>query len=237
MKMIKQKPHAQRVAIEYIQTYISQIDRATVYSFSELVLSMQSEDEITDIVPSPITSDGAGPPILRKHAEYYLDDGNIVLQVADTLFRVHRHFLVKYSPRFEEIISSRSAEHDAASSGPSSEPIVLSDIQSSDAFASLLWLFYNDLIEEFNASASTWASISDVADKYKMNDIHRIATEFLGNIPAFPMVSILLTKLHWGNDTVYPKNGRWTPILSSSEVRTPSAPRKASGWDRRLGHA
>jgi hypothetical protein len=45
----------------------------------------------------------------RKRSEYWFEDGNIVLQAEDTLFRVHRSILSRHSQIFKDIFAMPQA--------------------------------------------------------------------------------------------------------------------------------
>lgn len=66
-------------------------------------------------------------------------------QVENVLFCVHRHFLVRDSVVFRDMLSVPTGENDKIPEGLSDDrPIVLHTVKSID-FERLLWMFYNKL--------------------------------------------------------------------------------------------
>jgi len=102
-----------------------------------------------------------------RHHTFYFDDGNVILNVQGVLFKIHKYFLIKYSPVFEDLFRMKS---------PLSQPEGLSDqspitLRGDDPvdFCRLFRLFYHD--DPGNAvclNAEQWVSILILAHKYEM---------------------------------------------------------------------
>jgi len=100
------------------------------------------------------------PP--KRHSTYYIADGNTVLQVESTLFRVHRSMLVKDKSAFETMFSLEAYTQNTES-GPSSSqtsegdsdenPIRLQG-DKADEFSALMWSLYSLPYEIMNGQAN-----------------------------------------------------------------------------------
>jgi hypothetical protein len=131
--------------------------------------------------PMPLQS------VVIRDSEYYIPDGNTVIQVENVLFKVHRYILSRDGSAFEGMFSldgiprSESSEslaptspvhhHSPGSEGLSdSSPILLSGDTASD-FRALLWALYALPAEVFAVPSSTTQllrliSIARIAHKY-----------------------------------------------------------------------
>jgi hypothetical protein len=75
-----------------------------------------------------------------RHAEYYFDDGNLVLLVENTLYNVHRGMLKRHSELFFSMLSL--PQPSGSSEGlKDSHPVKLQEVSSVD-FERLLWILY-----------------------------------------------------------------------------------------------
>ncbi|KAJ7213857.1 hypothetical protein GGX14DRAFT_444274 [Mycena pura] len=89
------------------------------------------------------------PP--TRHPTYYIADGNTVLQVESTLFKVHRSMLVKDKSTFETMFSleayTQNTEAGASlsqtSEGESDENPILLQGDKADEFSALMWSLYS----------------------------------------------------------------------------------------------
>ncbi|KZP20411.1 hypothetical protein FIBSPDRAFT_861634, partial [Athelia psychrophila] len=70
-----------------------------------------------------------------RHPKYYFEDGNIVFQVEDTLYNVHRYFFARDSAHFRAILQG-AVQRTAAI-----EPCVLSGVNCAD-FDEFLAILY-----------------------------------------------------------------------------------------------
>ncbi|KAL0952851.1 hypothetical protein HGRIS_007075 [Hohenbuehelia grisea] len=108
------------------------------------------------------------------------EDGNITLQVENTLFRVHRYFLVKHSSVFKDMFEVcgtsglNNAQIVESLEGSSDENSIALHGDKSEAFACLLGLFYKTAIVKFDDQpVETWEAILLLADKYQMDRLTR----------------------------------------------------------------
>ncbi|KAL0952850.1 hypothetical protein HGRIS_007075 [Hohenbuehelia grisea] len=115
------------------------------------------------------------------------EDGNITLQVENTLFRVHRYFLVKHSSVFKDMFEVcgtsglNNAQIVESLEGSSDENSIALHGDKSEAFACLLGLFYKTAIVKFDDQpVETWEAILLLADKYQMDRVRAIVLRHLG---------------------------------------------------------
>ena len=73
---------------------------------SELAMTLTEELGMSRVDAPPQKrqqSNSTGDP--RKRSEYWFQDGNVVLQAEDTLFRIHRSIISRQSQIFEDMFS------------------------------------------------------------------------------------------------------------------------------------
>ena len=104
----------------------------------------------------------------KRHPEFYFDDGTITFlvgltsnrglligppsfntslsdQVENHLFRVHRHFFVRESAVFRDMLSIPSGPEMSMEGLSDDKPIALEDVKSLD-FERMMWMFYNEFV-------------------------------------------------------------------------------------------
>ncbi|KAH7099042.1 hypothetical protein BKA62DRAFT_711193 [Auriculariales sp. MPI-PUGE-AT-0066] len=95
-----------------------------------------------------------------RHPDWYLDDGNLICRVKDTLFRVHRSVLVMHSNFMKDTLSLSGHSLLAESDGDSdANPVFILIIDEPNDFAMLLSIMYgrsriSSLIKSSNALVS-----------------------------------------------------------------------------------
>lgn len=55
------------------------------------------------------SSDAIGSPLVRRHDEFWLEDGNIVLIAGETAFRLYRGLLAEQSYVFRDMFASSAS--------------------------------------------------------------------------------------------------------------------------------
>ncbi|KAH9833505.1 uncharacterized protein C8Q71DRAFT_187015 [Rhodofomes roseus] len=109
-----------------------------------------------------------------RHERFYFDDGNVVFLVEETLFNVHRYFLKRESPFFQEMFSMKSDE------GRTDDNPILLEGTKSQEFACLLACLYPRTVGKVDEMLATeWALVLDFAIKWQFNDIRDLAVEQL----------------------------------------------------------
>jgi len=140
---------------------------------------------------------------LTKDPNFFLEDGNIIFRVEDTLFNVHRYFFLRDSPIFRDMLSLPPAAGTIEGTSIDS-PIVLEQVKTSD-FIHLLWMFYNPTYTDHSATVESWCAILALADKWEMDTIRKVAFQELGKLPMDPMDKIVLGERYemgreWASD-------------------------------------
>ncbi|KAI6046311.1 hypothetical protein EDC04DRAFT_1683113 [Pisolithus marmoratus] len=126
---------------------------------------------------------------IAKHAEYYLQDGNVTFMVERRLFRVHRYFFERESEFFRNCFAT-SEECD----GTDEKPYVL-DIKSED-FAKFLWVWYNRHYRYEGQSRQTWLTILTLATRWGFISMRELAIHQLEHIAMGAVERIALYKEH-----------------------------------------
>ncbi|KIK70970.1 hypothetical protein GYMLUDRAFT_33060 [Collybiopsis luxurians FD-317 M1] len=117
---------------------------------------------------------------LRGHLsivkKYYISGGDLYIQAGTGLFKVHRYFFERESPRFQELLS-RPPPTGQASVGSLNNPVIL-DV-SSEEFQQLLWIFYNPVFSYEEAQLEDWATILTLACRFKFPEVKNLAVRHL----------------------------------------------------------
>ncbi|KIM74907.1 hypothetical protein PILCRDRAFT_25199, partial [Piloderma croceum F 1598] len=112
------------------------------------------------------------------HAEYYFEDGNIIFLVENDLFRVHRHFFVRESVVFRDMLSIPSGSKTATEGLSDDKPILLQNVKSID-FERMMWMFYNKRCcrsyTDHTASGEKWSSIISLAHMWQFETMSYVA--------------------------------------------------------------
>jgi len=128
-----------------------------------------------------------------RHSSFYFEDETVVLKIQGVLFRIHRHFLTKYSPVFKDMWNLGSKDGEGSSDD---NPILLNGDDPQD-FSCLLQLFYHDSPgSAVYLNAVQWCSVLAVATKYDMEIIRQKAIQKikLANPPLDPIVQIVVAR-------------------------------------------
>ncbi|KAJ7145915.1 hypothetical protein C8R44DRAFT_972864 [Mycena epipterygia] len=141
--------------------------------------------------PDPIldANPEAAPPAPRRHPEYYFTDGNLVIQVSDTLFRLWDGALRRHSTAFPVPVASPQMDNkggagvengNVAPGTDDAHPLVLEGIESVD-FERLLWVIYPPVIGQCLATTpGDWTAILSLATRYAFPAIRTLALRELG---------------------------------------------------------
>ncbi|KAJ7069553.1 hypothetical protein C8F01DRAFT_1245750 [Mycena amicta] len=144
-----------------------------------------------------------------RHAQYYISDGNTVLRVENTLFKVHRSMLVKDKSAFDNMFSLESFTHNTTDEFPMSgpqegdsdeNPITLHGDRA-DEFSALMWSLYSLPAEIANsmgnqANDAQLINLARIAHKYQFRSTESWAlsalTTYHLNTPGTPNVQNLI---------------------------------------------
>ncbi|KAJ3811354.1 hypothetical protein F5876DRAFT_75909 [Lentinula aff. lateritia] len=108
--------------------------------------------------------------------KYYMSGGDLFFQAENSLFKVHRYFFDRESPKFQDMLS-RPPPTGQTPYGSLNNPVVL-DV-TSEEFQQLLWVFYNPVYTYEEAKLEDWATILSLACHYKFPEVKRLAVRNL----------------------------------------------------------
>ncbi|KAI5887703.1 uncharacterized protein SCHCODRAFT_02589194 [Schizophyllum commune H4-8] len=123
------------------------------------------------------------PPLsVLPSGDYYFDDGDVVVQVESTLFRIHAYHLRRTTSFFDERLEPRKGVLGAGASQDLSR-IVLEDV-TVEAFRDLLWFFYESAYNQRDAPClkDKWERIFSLALTYQMLPVLRAASSVLDGL-------------------------------------------------------
>ncbi|KAJ3793063.1 hypothetical protein GGU11DRAFT_801146 [Lentinula aff. detonsa] len=108
--------------------------------------------------------------------KYYMAGGDLFFQVENSLFKVHRYFFERESPKFQEMLS-RPPPTGQSSYGSLNNPVVLD--ATSEEFQQLLWVFYNPVYSYEEAKLEDWGCILSLACRFKFPEVKKLAVRNL----------------------------------------------------------
>ncbi|KZP10923.1 hypothetical protein FIBSPDRAFT_757477, partial [Athelia psychrophila] len=118
-----------------------------------------------------------------RHSQYYFKDGNMVF-LAKVLYNVHRYFFERDSAQFRSVLES-------AHGADETNPIALSDVNSSDFDEFLAILYPPDFRRPAEKTTAQWTSILHLAAKWGFESIQLLAIDNLA-ASAIPVDKIVL---------------------------------------------
>ncbi|KIM29691.1 hypothetical protein M408DRAFT_328556 [Serendipita vermifera MAFF 305830] len=102
---------------------------------------------------------------IRKHHEFYLLDGSVVIQVEKALFNIHRSFLAKQSNAFSEML--RLPQADSTKGGTDENPIILMDeVQGWETLLNSLYRVH--FLKAADCNTPEMLAVLRIAHKYNM---------------------------------------------------------------------
>ncbi|KAH9177505.1 hypothetical protein EDB89DRAFT_1844593 [Lactarius sanguifluus] len=126
-------------------------------------------------------------PVLR-HGVYFFHDGDIIIRVEDSVFRIHRFFLTRESKHFRAMFMTNVPSRDPPGTSESN-PLVLKDA-TSEAFADFLWVFYNHEYSVYSATLEKWKRILALAQEWGFIQVERLCVRELENLTIPPVEKI-----------------------------------------------
>jgi len=178
---------------------------------------------IPDVGPPPYKAKNGTP---KRHNEYYLEGGNLVIQVQETLFRVWKTSFRTHSKGFkallgpQKVLVSRSIPDGA----DDEHPLYLEDIKASE-FEYLLWIIYPPVFGKYKAdTAKQWVAILDLATQWEFDDIRKLAIKQLAEYKLEAVEKIeLQQKYHiekqWAYQSYVNLCSRVSPLTSNEAKR------------------
>ncbi|KAG6857750.1 hypothetical protein H0H87_004166 [Tephrocybe sp. NHM501043] len=148
------------------------------------------ESKFTGLPPYPPAENDYPRP--NKHVEYYLEDGNLVVLIKNTLFKIWDGSFRRHSEFFSRA-SFSLLEVDKGIEGSDDEhPLVLDGVEVGD-FEKLLWIVYPPVIGTFKTkTAQDWTAVLDLASRWKFKDIRELAIKELAKFEIDPIEKIEL---------------------------------------------
>ncbi|KAH9072804.1 hypothetical protein EDB83DRAFT_131732 [Lactarius deliciosus] len=123
-----------------------------------------------------------------RHELYFFPDGDTIIRVEDSVFRMHRFFLTRESNYFWSMFLTTVPCHVHPGSSESN-PVVLSGA-TSEAFADLLWVFYNREYSIYSATFEKWTRILGLARKWGFFRVERLCVQELQKLVIPPVEKI-----------------------------------------------
>ncbi|KAF8341024.1 hypothetical protein F5887DRAFT_830944, partial [Amanita rubescens] len=114
---------------------------------------------------------------LDRHPEYYIPDGNIHILVEKTLFKVHSHFFLRESPKFQEYLQNSGQAQKGTSD---SNAVVLENVTAHE-FSVFLWVFYDPKFSR-QTTVENWKIILNLAHNWLFPEVKALAIQALENI-------------------------------------------------------
>ncbi|CCM03173.1 uncharacterized protein FIBRA_05295 [Fibroporia radiculosa] len=148
-----------------------------------------NSDPLHSIFGSPSSGTNPETDVPKRHREYYFGDGNVILLVENTLYKLHRSILERHSTVFREMWCVPPPEN--STEGKVDEnPIVLAGVNGGD-FIRLLWILYPSVLGSWRATtADEWSSILDQADRWQIDSLRFHAVSQLKMLIMDPMLKI-----------------------------------------------
>ncbi|KAG6920041.1 hypothetical protein DXG01_010109 [Tephrocybe rancida] len=162
-------------------------------------MAVTTVEETRRTGPPPYPAD-TNHPRPGRHAEYYLEEGNLVLlvssrvlillglssatdmmvcKVKDTLFKIWDGSFRRHSEFFKNTSSSLLDIDKGIEGSDDEHPLVVDNVEAAD-FEKLLWIVYPSAIGTFKAkTAQDWIAVLDLATRWKFKDIRELSIKEL----------------------------------------------------------
>ncbi|THV06192.1 hypothetical protein K435DRAFT_960677 [Dendrothele bispora CBS 962.96] len=126
----------------------------------------------------------------KRHEEYYFEDGNVVIQVECTLFKVWDGPLRRHSKFFDSTNVQEEKPGELQAGADDEHPILVLDVKSED-FERLLWIVYPLVLGQCRAkTVQDWMAILDLCTKWGINDVKSMASRELSSMDLDPIEKI-----------------------------------------------
>ncbi|KAL1726846.1 hypothetical protein EV714DRAFT_286902 [Schizophyllum commune] len=117
-----------------------------------------------------------------RHGTHYPDDGDVVVRVEHTLYRLHSFHLRRSTTYFNGMLATDDSDA-TKDSGSDEHPLVLEGVESLD-FENLLWFFYESAYKWSGIIdphlTPKWESVLLLAEKFNMKQVAKVACYALG---------------------------------------------------------
>ncbi|KAI0735308.1 hypothetical protein C8Q76DRAFT_610069 [Earliella scabrosa] len=149
--------------------------------------------------PPSFTENGT-PPFPVPHPDYYFEDGNLVILVENTLFRVFRSTFIRHSAVFRDLFSLPGPVGGPTEGQDDDCPLHFSGISAVE-FERLLWVLYPPYVSQ-PSTPDEWTSILSLATRWDFNDVRALAIKQLQTLDMSPTDKIVIAR-------EYDVGGRW----------------------------
>ncbi|KAL1699397.1 hypothetical protein EV121DRAFT_216323 [Schizophyllum commune] len=136
------------------------------------------------------------------HGIYYVDEGDCVARVENTLFRFHSSHLQRDTTYFDNIVVElKSSLGESPVGSTDDNPLALDDVRAQD-FENLLWFSYESAYKWSDPVDTTltpkWESILALAEKFGMRRIAKVACHALDSANALGDVRKIALAVKYG---------------------------------------
>jgi len=160
--------------------------------------------------------------ILRRHSEYYLEGGNLVIQVNNTLFRVWSTTFRKHSKCFDELLrpSTVLGLRSIPDGTDDEHPLYLQGLRPFE-FVYFLWVLYPPVFGKYRAdTAAQWITILELSNRWDFLDVHQLAIKQLAEYKTEAVKKIVLQQKHhiekqWAYESYIELCSRQSPLTRS----------------------
>ncbi|KAF8070388.1 hypothetical protein FPV67DRAFT_1668245 [Lyophyllum atratum] len=128
----------------------------------------------------------------RRHPHYYMPQGNVVIRVQNTLFKLDLSVLHEKSPILRIITPPDYVGKTCLHGFDDEHPFVLPEVEELD-FVRLLWVLYPSNSHPFTtAKVDDWVSILKLASIYQIDDVRDLAIARLHSSQIGPIRKIAI---------------------------------------------
>jgi len=170
------------------------------------------------VKPPPYAVSGSTP---QQHSEYYLEGGNLIIQVENTLFRVWSTTFRKHSKCFDELLRPPMVvKQRSVPDGTDDEhPLHLQGLKPYE-FVCFLWILYPPVFGQYKAdTALHWITILELSHRWDFEDIHKLAIKQLAGYKIEAVQKIALQQKYriekqWAYESYINLCSRGSPLTS-----------------------
>ncbi|PPQ99775.1 hypothetical protein CVT24_009677 [Panaeolus cyanescens] len=112
---------------------------------------------------------------ITRHPRFYFPDGNVIFQIENTLFRVHRYFFQRDSPVFEGMFSLPPPLGEIPEGESEDRPIHLTGVSAKDFEKFLSILYPKDFSRSEITSVADWTSVLTIANQFDFSNLFQLA--------------------------------------------------------------
>ncbi|CAA7260519.1 unnamed protein product [Cyclocybe aegerita] len=144
-------------------------------------------------------------PRLRRHRRYYMPDGNVVIQVEHTLFRLDLSVLHENSPILRNLVPPIQSGKLPIIGYNDRRPLVLREIAEADFICLVSLLFPKESNPPKQPAVDDMLSVLKLATSFQMDNIRTTAMNQLHSLPIDPIRKIAIwEEFHLDPDLLLP---------------------------------